>query len=112
MITISIIITSVSLGKLYIAGGFDGHACLFSAEQYDPVADQWTLLQPMTTSRSGVSMTVCEDKLYAIGGYDGATRLDSGIFEENSFYPVNIQRHNNVAPTSPRRHDDRSDVVY
>ena len=68
----------VYAGKLYVAGGFDGHACLFSAEVYDPEVDQWTMLQPMNTSRSGVSMTLCEDKIYAIGGYDGTNRLESG----------------------------------
>ena len=77
----NVILFQIIIGKLYVAGGFDGHACLFSAERYDPVVDQWTLLQPMTTSRSGVSMAVCDDKIYAIGGYDGAARLDSGLQE-------------------------------
>lgn len=67
---------------MFVAGGFDGHNCLFSVEVYDPVFDQWTVLSPMSTRRSGVSLVSCDDKVYAIGGYDGARRLDTGLQRE------------------------------
>ena len=65
-------------GKLYIAGGFNGASCLLSVEMYDPARDQWSVLAGMSMLRSGVSMVVCEDRVYAIGGFDGEHRLDSG----------------------------------
>lgn len=73
-------------GKLYIAGGFDGEACLLSAEMYAPDLDQWTVLASMSVRRSGVSLVSCDDRIFAIGGYDGERRLDSGELLHNLFF--------------------------
>ena len=40
--------------RIYICGGFDGHECLQTAEYYNPITNQWTLIQPMRSQRSGV----------------------------------------------------------
>lgn len=45
---------SLSLDLVYICGGFDGQECLQTAEYYDPVTNQWTMIQPMRSRRSGV----------------------------------------------------------
>lgn len=82
------------LGKLYVAGGFDGQSCLFSAEVYDPSADQWSVLAPMSIRRSGVSLVSCHDKVYAIGGYDGSRRLETGT----SFLQKNTRDILRMAP--------------
>lgn len=71
----------VFAGKLYIAGGFDGTSCLMSAEMYDPLSDQWTVLAAMSIRRSGVSLVACDDRVFAIGGYDGQRRLESGTLQ-------------------------------
>ncbi|KAJ8867985.1 hypothetical protein PR048_031794 [Dryococelus australis] len=61
-----------------VAGGFNGTEVLSSVEVFDPVSLQWTLINPMSRCRSGVSLIAYEDRLYAMGGFDGSTRLDSG----------------------------------
>ena len=65
---------------MYIVGGFDGHTCLDSAEQYNPVTDQWSRLQNMSSARSGVSLVTFQDNIYALGGFDGQDRLQSGLY--------------------------------
>jgi len=39
------------------------------------VEDSWVTLEPMPTARSGLGVAVVDGKIYAIGGYDGDTRL-------------------------------------
>uniref|UniRef100_A0A672NPT7 Kelch like family member 10 n=1 Tax=Sinocyclocheilus grahami TaxID=75366 RepID=A0A672NPT7_SINGR len=56
-------------GRVYICGGFTGTDCLFSAECFNPETNQWTLICPMRSRRSGVGVIV--------GGFDGASRLRS-----------------------------------
>lgn len=65
-------------GKVYIVGGFNGNEVLGSAEIYDPVTNQWTLIPNMTRPRSGVQLVPFEERyLFAIGGNDGTTRQTS-----------------------------------
>lgn len=40
--------------RVYICGGFDGQECLQTAEYYNPITNQWTMIQPMRSRRSGV----------------------------------------------------------
>lgn len=49
-----------------------------SAEVYDPLTNQWALITPMNSARSGVSLVAHRNTLYAIGGFDGLTRLTTG----------------------------------
>ena len=42
--------------RIYICGGFNGSECLGHAECYDPRANQWTMLTPMRSRRSGVGV--------------------------------------------------------
>ena len=65
---------------MYIVGGFDGQTCLDSAEQYNPVTDQWSRLQKMSSARSGVSLVTFQDNIFALGGFDGQDRLQSGLY--------------------------------
>ena len=60
-------------GYLYAVGGYDGVArqCLNSVERYDPEADAWSSVEPMTQRRSGAAVAVLENMLYAIGGHNG-----------------------------------------
>lgn len=49
-----------------------------SAEVYDTVTNQWSFIPHMLSARSGVSLVAFQDTLYALGGFNGFTRLTSG----------------------------------
>lgn len=54
--------------KLYVCGGYDGNTFLQSVEEYDPVNNQWRILNPMALMRSRVALVANMGKLWAIGG--------------------------------------------
>jgi len=63
-------------GKLYVVGGFT--AAGFSIWNpvnhvftYDPGRDEWIERAGMPTARGGLAVVNVENKLYALGGYDG-----------------------------------------
>lgn len=58
-------------GRIYIAGGFDGHQNLNTAECYDPELGCWKKLPPMATRRFGANSAVVGSRLYVCGGNDG-----------------------------------------
>ncbi|EGW06996.1 Kelch-like protein 3 [Cricetulus griseus] len=47
---------------------------LASVEAYSYKTNEWFFVAPMNTRRSSVGVGVVEGKLYAVGGYDGASR--------------------------------------
>uniref|UniRef100_A0A3Q2DDE8 Kelch-like ECH-associated protein 1b n=1 Tax=Cyprinodon variegatus TaxID=28743 RepID=A0A3Q2DDE8_CYPVA len=53
------------------------HKAHVMSHRYDPERDQWQLVAPMLTRRIGVGVAVINRLLYAVGGYDGNTFLDS-----------------------------------
>ena len=68
--------TSVVDGKIYAIGGTKGkegniYWGLNKVEAYDPVAGTWTTKAPMPTARYGLSTSVVDGKIYAIGGSSG-----------------------------------------
>lgn len=46
-------------------------------EVFDPIGNFWERCQPMRTARSRVGVAVINGLLYAIGGYDGQSRLST-----------------------------------
>lgn len=38
---------------------------------FDPVTEQWSLVNPMSMRRSRVGVQLSGGKFYALGGYDG-----------------------------------------
>lgn len=61
----------VTLGSyIYVAGGMGVSGQLSSFERYDTEKDVWTLLSPMSTARSALTLAVLESKIYAMGGYN------------------------------------------
>ncbi|KAJ8940240.1 hypothetical protein NQ318_016696 [Aromia moschata] len=64
--------------KIYITGGFNGQECMHSAELYDPEINQWSLISPMRSRRSGVSCIAYHGQVYVIGGFNGISRMCSG----------------------------------
>ncbi|XP_030280923.1 kelch-like protein 10 isoform X2 [Sparus aurata] len=42
-----------------------------------PETNQWTVIAPMNSQRSGVGVVACADRIFAVGGFDGSARLRS-----------------------------------
>uniref|UniRef100_A0A803TYW9 BTB domain-containing protein n=1 Tax=Anolis carolinensis TaxID=28377 RepID=A0A803TYW9_ANOCA len=70
-------------GFLYVVGGHDApasnHCSRLSdcVERYDPKTDTWTTVAPLSVPRDAVGICPLGDRLYAVGGYDGHTYLDT-----------------------------------
>jgi N-acetylneuraminic acid mutarotase len=71
--------TEVVDGRIYAIGGHlaepapeSGAAGLSTVEEYDPVNDTWTRKADMPTRRTGLSASVVDGKIYAIGGVTGS----------------------------------------
>ena len=65
-------------GFIYVIGGYSGDS-LRSVEYYD--GEIWRYAAPMNTKRSGVSaVKLPDDRVFVIGGYDGALRQKTTEF--------------------------------
>lgn len=56
--------------KIYVAGGAPENECdpLGLTYEYDPLADAYTMVAPMPTSRLSVSVGIVNGRMYVIGG--------------------------------------------
>lgn len=69
-------------GYLYVVGGFTKsflsiwHA-VPTVYQYNPATEEWRQLAPMPTARGALGVAVYQNRLYAIGGYDGKRNSDA-----------------------------------
>lgn len=54
---------------IYVVGGYDGSQQLGSVERYDTERDAWEPVAPVSVPRSALSLTVLDNKLYALGQY-------------------------------------------
>ncbi|XP_022079622.1 kelch-like protein 5 [Acanthaster planci] len=73
---------AVSNGCLYAIGGHDTPSQQSSrqfdcVERYDPRSDLWCTLAPMSLCRDAVGVAVLGNRIFAVGGYDGQTYLNS-----------------------------------
>ncbi|XP_006727425.1 kelch-like protein 1 [Leptonychotes weddellii] len=93
-------------GPIYAVGGHDGWSYLNTVERwdpqsqqwtfvasmsiarstvgvaalngkYDPKTDTWTMVAPLSMPRDAVGVCLLGDRLYAVGGYDGQTYLNT-----------------------------------
>lgn len=46
-------------------------------ERYDPQSNEWRMVASMSKRRCGVGVSVLDDLLYAVGGHDGSSYLNS-----------------------------------
>lgn len=53
---------------------------LQTACRYDPKENKWTRVASMSTRRLGVAVAVLGGFLYAVGGSDGTSPLNTGMF--------------------------------
>lgn len=71
-------------GFLYVIGGFTKaflsiwHATS-TVYQYNPTTEEWRELAPMPSARGALGVTVYQNRIYAMGGYDG--KHNSGAVE-------------------------------
>ncbi|KAI7801435.1 kelch-like protein 4 isoform X1 [Triplophysa rosa] len=89
---------------LYAVGGHDAPASSHCSrlsdcvERYDPKTDTWTTVSSLSVPRDAVGVCLLGDRLYAVGGYDGQTYLNSveSYDAQNSEWteevPLNIGR--------------------
>lgn len=52
---------------------------VYSSARYDPKENKWTRVASMSTRRLGVAVAVLGGFLYAVGGSDGTSPLNTGI---------------------------------
>ncbi|ROT77865.1 kelch-like protein diablo [Penaeus vannamei] len=63
---------------MYLAGGeFPDGTVTRCMWRYDPVLDEWHDLAPMSMPRSELGAASLDGYIYAVGGWDGSSRLDS-----------------------------------
>jgi len=69
-------------GCLYAVGGHDAPAASNPAqsrfncmERYDPATDTWSMVCSLSIGRDAIGVCVLGEKLFAVGGYDGAGYL-------------------------------------
>ena len=58
-------------------GGHDGDGLLDTVEQYDPDRDTWTIVTTLRSPCCLGALVALKNHLYAIGGYDGASVLQT-----------------------------------
>lgn len=63
--------------RLLIVGGRDGLKTLNTMECLDLEAGTWAQLSPMNTHRHGLGVAVLGGPLYAVGGHDGWSYLNT-----------------------------------
>jgi N-acetylneuraminic acid mutarotase len=64
--------------SLYAIGGYDQNVNVHSSvERYDEQTNSWALIASMNIARARLAAVVFDGHIYAIGGYDGSTRLSS-----------------------------------
>jgi N-acetylneuraminic acid mutarotase len=70
-------------GKVFAVGGFDGTQCLASVEVFTDEGfwpqrkEAWEKLPPMASARCWLAVCVLHEKLFAVGGSNGAQALAS-----------------------------------
>ncbi|PIO76994.1 kelch repeat protein [Teladorsagia circumcincta] len=82
---------------IYVVGGSNGAQCLNAVERYDPRRNQWTSEVSMGTCRAGVSVSVLNGCLYAVGGCSLSTLNTVESYTTTLFhYPVAPYRGNQL----------------
>jgi hypothetical protein len=65
-------------GLIYVMGGKDfDDRVLRSVHRFDPVANLWSTVPPMSVARSGLRVFVLGGSMHVVGGYNGENRLAS-----------------------------------
>jgi uncharacterized protein (TIGR03437 family) len=90
-------------GVYYHTGGVTNFAPSSAVKMYDPAADAWTELPPMSTARRYHSAAVIEGKLYVAGGFTATGDDLSGEvydFETKQWSPIAPLSRSHLKPAS------------
>ena len=68
-------------GKIYVAGGFDGHNRFNSVEIFDPSTGVWTDGPQLPRHWSAGQMVALKSKIVIIGGYTDEKGSESSLFQ-------------------------------
>jgi hypothetical protein len=77
--------------QIFVIGGSNGVASLTSVEIFDPKTYEWLInvngfTNELNVARVGLGIAICNNRLYAIGGFDGRTFLKSiEVYDENKY---------------------------
>lgn len=66
-----------SIPPCLAVGGWCSGDAISSVERYDPQTNEWRMVASMSKRRCGVGVSVLDDLLYAVGGHDGSSYLNS-----------------------------------
>ena len=74
---ILLFVRNVSLVLFRIVGGWCSGESTANAEMFDPIKNEWRSVAPMSKRRYGLGVGVLNHCLYAIGGHDSLSYLNS-----------------------------------
>ena len=104
--------TSVVNGKVFVIGGNIqlkrgefGDLSVSRVEMYDPKTDTWERKSDMPTARSGVSVSVVDGKIYAIGGTKTKTIQAPRGFSSESEELATVEMYDPVTDTWTQKSD-------
>ena len=104
--------TSVVNGKVFVIGGNRrlkrgefGDLSVSSVEMYNPKTDTWERKSDMPTARSGVSVSVVDGKIYAIGGTKTKTIQVPRGFSSESEELATVEMYDPVTDTWTQKAD-------
>ena len=58
---------------VYAVGGFNGSLRVRTVDVYDPIRNMWSSVASMEARRSTLGVAVLNNRIYAVGGFDGTT---------------------------------------
>lgn len=90
--------------KMFVIGGSNGVTSLVSVEIFDPKTNEWQVnlngySNDLNVPRIGLGVTVCCDRIYAIGGFDGRTFLKSIEVYDDSTHQWHMNRLDGIVKT-------------
>ncbi|XP_002736900.1 kelch-like protein 24 [Saccoglossus kowalevskii] len=92
--TVEYALTSDDSGIVYVLGGYDSNMRNQSnVRRYIVATNTWDEIAPMPMAASNLSATICEGKIYTIGGYTGTD--DTSVIQ---CYDPKIDKWNFVKP--------------
>ncbi len=66
-------------GKVYVIGGLRHGKAFHTVHEYDPATDTWEQKADMPTARLTPAISVISNKIYVIGGSDGANNTMAAV---------------------------------
>ena len=94
-------------GYVYVVGGRSdggGNNNTGELDRYDPVSNQWDVLAPMPTARSGIAAAVFGGRIVVMGGEVNFDNPPTNVFVEVEMYDPATNRWTALEPMAVPRH--------